>query len=564
MSIQGIQNEKYTGTIEESKLGDSTQNMYELDLEDGVVENTDKTTQRSCVSKNLEFLTDVNFKFVRSVFSLKKVLCPFTFRKFVLWVVYAILFLFITGYGSQLLELLGVPQFPSAYKFAEKGWLADYTIILVIVTSIDPVYMLLSVFFGKSTDKDLNKNHDKLPKNKSQCENMALVIVCHNSSGFIEGTVRSALVHFKPENVYIADNGNSENPTDDTNEVIHKLDPNINYRWVNKGNKSLSQFLTVKKLMEIDDIKYVMVIDDDTKIPAELSTPIEKFDDITKGIMYGIRAVDDEGKQESIWTRWQDMEFKIGDFIKKFQTKYGSVLFPHGAVSLWEKEMIYDILAESDTIFYVEDGKMGMHLSRNGYKLHYCQDVIFETLTPSSLIGKSPNFYEQRVRSWDFGEHMAIFKHFKSFFLGYVRKSIFGTLMMKISQLYLLITIINDWIKVPIIIVYTSRRPWFFLAIVMANIILNLLVVCIWNYWSCRNRPDVRVGFMTIWTSPIYRLITTITRILSVFYCCFIYWTNYKAHEYNKPGTLPDEYIQKLDKFNDEPIPHVVSPMWVR
>ena len=122
---------------------------------------------------------------------------------------------------------------------------------------------------------------------------------------------------------------------------------------------------------------------------------------------------------------------------------------------------------------------------------------------------------------------MAIFKHFESFFLGYVRKSIFGTLMMKISQLYLLITIINDWIKVPIIIVYTSRRPWFFLTIAMANIILNLLIVCIWNYWSCRNRPDVRVGFMTIWTSPIYRLITTIMRILSVFDCCFIYWTNY-------------------------------------
>lgn len=535
--------------------------MYDVDMEGGVVKMTEeKTPHKSTLSRNLDFLTDVDFDFLKTVFTLKRVLCPFTFRKFVLWVVYAILFLFITGYGSQLLELLGVPQFPSVYKFAEKAWLVDYTAILVIVTSIDPVYILLSVFFGKSTAKDLNKNHDNLAKNISQCNNMALVIVCHNSAGFIEGTLRSALVHFKPENVYIADNGNSENPTDDTKEVGHRVDPNINYRWVNKGNKSLSQFLTVKKLMGIDDIKYVMVIDDDTHIPVELSTPIEKFDDITKGIMYGIRGIDDEGKQDTIWTKWQDMEFKIGDFVKKFQDKYGTVLFPHGAVSLWEKDMIYEILAESDTIFYVEDGKMGMHLSRNGYKLHYCQDVMFDTLTPSSLIGKSPNFYQQRVRSWDFGEHMAIFKHLKSFFVGYVRKSIFGTLMMKVSQLYLLMTIINDWIKVPIIIAYTSRRPSFFMVVVMANIVLNLLIVCVWNYWSCRNRPDIRVGFVTILTSPIYRLITTITRVLSVFYCCFIYWTNFKPLPFKNPGILSDEYLNELDKYNQEPsIPETLA-----
>ena len=513
-------------------------------------EKQDQEQEQDKPTSSKNFITDIDVDFLKTIFTLKKVLFPITLRKCIHWIIYFIVFLFIFEFGSMFLSYIGFADFDSAYQYSKRIWLTNYDILYVMSLLIDPFYIMLSVIFGKSTEKDLFFFHPNKEDEKKDDEfiNTALVISCHNSVDIIEETLKSALVHFKPGNIYVADNGNSELPGDNTEEVVFSCNPMINYRWVKKGNKNFSQFLSVRNLMKRDDIKYVMVIDDDVKIPGNLTGSIDKFDDVTKGVMYGIKGVDEQGKQESIFTRWQDLEYKVGDFIKKFQTR-STVLFPHGAVSLWEKNAFYRLLGEMDTIFFAEDVKMGLHLLLNGYRLHYNQDCIFETITPSSILGESPNFYAQRVRSWDFGEHMMFTRHLRHFFVGYVRGSIFKSLLMRISQIYVLMTIFNDWFRIPIIVTYLTHRPYFFLATLALNVFINMVSILIYNYWSCRNRFD-KTDFVTIFTSPIYKLMTVIIRLFALFYCLFIYWPNYKPSPVKYPGLMSDEDLDEADYFN--------------
>ena len=515
---------------------------------------------------NLEFIRDINADYVKTLFSLKKVLSPLTPRKVCLWLVYLSFFMISSNFFK-----LG--QFSGLYYYAEKVWLADIDILIMIMfLAIDPFFLIVSIIFGKRSEliKKAAKIHpsdnenDTPPISESdhnEFDNIGLIIACHKSKDAIERTLRSALKHFPAQNIYVADNGNNDFPLDDTEQVVMDVDFMINYRWSNRGNKTLAQFLSVKAMMDRDDIKYVMIIDDDTKIPDLLTTSIEQIDDTTKGVMFGIKGVDEDGNQDCIWTKWQDLEYKLGDLVKEIQCKYATVLFPHGAVSLWEKETFFDILGKHDAIFFADDVKMGIFLMMNGYRLYYNPNVMFETEVPSSLIGKSPNFYNQRVRSWDFSEHMCTFQHLKHLLFGYIRNSWTRTVGMRVFQLYVLISIFNDWVKIPICILYFRRVPILFLMVLFGNMSMVLICTLVWNYWSCRKHPDVQVDLIVILTSPIYRLISSIIRVLSVFHCVFVYWPNYSPSALSEPGKICNEQLEIFEEYNDGKVSREPTPV---
>lgn len=503
----------------------------------------------------MEFIRDINPDYVKTLFSLKKVLSPLTPRKVCLWLVYFSLFLI----GSNVLKL---EQFFGLYYYAEKVWLADIDILLMFLfLAIDPLFLIMGILFGKRSGvkKKEAKRHPSDNENdtppisesdKKEFDSIGLIISCHKSKDVIERTLISALVHFPAQNIYVADNGNSDFPLDNTEDVVMDVDFMINYRWSNRGNKTLAQFLSVNAMMDRDDIKHVMIIDDDTKVPDVFTTSVEKIDDITKGIMFGIRGVDEDGNQDCIWTKWQDLEYKLGDLVKEIQCNYATVLFPHGAVSLWEKEIFFNILGQHDAIFFADDVKMGIFLMMNGYRLYYNTSVVFETEVPSSLIGKSPNYYNQRVRSWDFAEHMCTFKHLKHIFFGYVRNSWKRTVGMRVFQFYVIISIVNDWMKIPVCLLYFRRVPILFLTLILVNMSSVLICTFVWNYWSCRGQPDIQVDFFVILTSPIYRLMSSIIRVISVFHCVFVYWPNYSPSTLREPGKLSKEQLDIFEEYN--------------
>lgn len=98
----------------------------------------------------------------------------------------------------------------------------------------------------------------------------------------------------------------------------------------------MAQYLASRQIvLKRSDIKHILIIDDDVTLPENIRFPTERIDDLTRGIAIGIRGVDSHQGQKMLFTQWQDLEYKLSDYIRVWQDKYASVLFPHGAISLW-------------------------------------------------------------------------------------------------------------------------------------------------------------------------------------------------------------------------------------
>eukprot|EP00834_Sanchytrium_tribonematis_P000091 NODE_3_length_80033_cov_0.932970.p7 type:complete len:590 gc:universal NODE_3_length_80033_cov_0.932970:16560-18329(+) len=386
-NIIGQSNKKISGS--EKKL----QEMIAFRMVSGKPEDEELEDyiEPSTLKEELEFITNVDWAFVWSIFNIKPFFVPVTKRKIFLYILYILVGTFLSGFTVL----------PSAYDILAKFCSINAALLLVQFLMIDPSVVLACVLLCR---------YPPLPKKqRSNKENptIGLIITCHKSADAITETLKAALVHLEPQNIFIADNGNQKEPMDNTRSIIKGLDPRINYRWNNIGNKTLAQYLAVRDIdRNRKDIEHILIIDDDVTISAHLRFPVERIEGNTKALVIGIRGVDNKGKQKVLWTKWQDMEYKVSDFVKIFQDQYCSVMYPHGAISLWDKKILLQILVDHDAIFYADDVKMGMWLTRRGYRLGYYADAVVDTETPETILGPSPNYYNQRVRSWDFAEHM--------------------------------------------------------------------------------------------------------------------------------------------------------------
>ncbi|KAJ3091449.1 hypothetical protein HK102_000525 [Quaeritorhiza haematococci] len=485
--------------------------------------------------QHIEFLIKVDWKFVKTIFNVKPFFVPMTRRKVVLYTLYAVIAAALSGFQSL----------PSIWDLLVHVWNVNVLLLLIVYFLIDPISIIMCVVTCKYPPRP--------PRQTNPRENrkIALVITCHFSADLIQNTLKAALVHLRPQNIIVADNGNNASPGDDTRERVREVNRRIIYRYTNVGNKTLAQYLSVRYLMRHrPDIEYVMIIDDDVTLSPYLRFPVHKINDITKSIVYGIRGTDSAGTQNKIWTQWQDLEYKLTDFVKIFQDKYCSVLFPHGAISLWEKETLSMILGDHDAIFYADDVKMGMWLTRRGYRLAYYADEVVNTETPDTILGPLPNYYNQRIRSWDFAEHMLTWRHIKCFTQGHIQGKPHQTVLLKFFQLYSLYTNLMDWLKVPGTIYYIRQQPEFFNITFGIMLLINTLSILLWNYVSCRQRPDLKAGsgFVTIITFPIYKLISTLIRIIAMLRCFFVYWPRFRPKDC-RPNLLTDRRIREIEEW---------------
>ena len=332
------------------------------------------------IEEELEFITKIDFKFVATIFDIRPFFRPLTKRKVVLYIFYCILGAALAGFGVL----------PNGYMIFRQ--IANFSVAAMIIQIIvDPLLVLLGICISR---------YPKIPENQTtNLENptVAVVICTHNSAGVIEETINAALNHFEPQNIYVADNGFSEEPLDNTKELVHGISDLINYRWTNIGNKTLAQYLTVRYIHKMDKhIKHCLLLDDDVTVPLNLRFPVDQLEGNTKCMAYGIRGVDYDLEQKRLFTKWQDMEYKVSDFVRIFQDNYSSVLHPHGAISLWDKETLLRLLHDSDSIFYAEDVKMGKWVLQHGYHIAYYGDALVNTWSPETLLGEFPNYYSQR------------------------------------------------------------------------------------------------------------------------------------------------------------------------
>lgn len=101
----------------------------------------------------------------------------------------------------------------------------------------------------------------------SNTQDVALVIPCHNSElDEFELVLAAALRIFRPENIFVVENGNSPRPP---NHIFHDLvlsiEPRINYVWSPYGNKNIAEYVGA---LAAHRCKYICTIDDDVVLPV--------------------------------------------------------------------------------------------------------------------------------------------------------------------------------------------------------------------------------------------------------------------------------------------------------
>ncbi|KAL3894006.1 MAG: hypothetical protein SGCHY_005517 [Lobulomycetales sp.] len=492
----------------------------------------------------LGFIFRIDWNYILTILNPVPFFYPLTIRMLIFYALYiALAFIF-----SGLLD-----TFPDVWKMASILWSYNIPAILIFFLAIDPCVILLVTIFASypaqskppNSFTESGRRLDKTFQNRAT----ALVITCHHSElSILERTIRSALFHFKPENIHIAHNSNETEAAPDLRDLVASLDKRIHYQYSCIGNKTLSQYFACRFIHEGNikkaRIKYVLLLDDDVVLPASLDLPHEQIDDLTRAVAIGIRGVDSFGGRDLIFTQWQDLEYKLGDSTRLFQNRYGSVLFPHGkcfddackiniagAISLWELGTLFSALTEHDAIFYADDVKMGIWLLKNGYRLGFHAETLVSTETPETILGPRPNYYNQRVRSWDFA--------------GHVKDRPGATITVKVFQMYALYTSITDWLRVPILAYSVMASPETFNTTFWIMIGLNIGAILVWNYMGARKRPDVRVSFLAIMTFPFYKAFSSLLRIVSMVRCYLVYWPRFEEN-LARAGALTEQDVADI------------------
>lgn len=167
--------------------------------------------------------------------------------------------------------------------------------------------------------------------------------------------------------------------------------------------------------------------------------------------------------------------------MKVLQSECGSALFAHGAISLWQKDMMLAVLRQHNTLFDGEDLQMGviLHSFNAGYAIKTVAHVSVETAVPAHFIcahqHNSPkakkqynvpiihdllrpfiapfkcnawgcgfeekSLFRQRVCSWDKGSHRAFWWYVQLLLFNWS----FATIGLKPYLLYEIWSIVNDW-----------------------------------------------------------------------------------------------------------------------
>ena len=203
------------------------------------------------------------------------------------------------------------------------------------------------------------------PKPVTKCgreynRGIGVIIPCHKSHNEIVATLKACLRHFDEQQIYIVDN--SDNPPDQEmmrQKLLEEKFHCVNYIFQPIGNKTLALYTGA---IAAKDYYTLLIVDDDVRLLESMEFDTSLLTENTKAVSYSIRAVypgDDKRQSRFSWiVEFQDLEYKLCDFVKMFQSRFSTVTFPHGAISLWDRNTLIECLRAHDTVFYGEDIKV--------------------------------------------------------------------------------------------------------------------------------------------------------------------------------------------------------------
>ena len=125
-------------------------------------------------------------------------------------------------------------------------------------------------------------------------------------------------------------------------------------------------------------------------------------------------------------------------------------MFPHGAGSFWVREDFMKVLHHVDLIFYGDDLKKGMACMELDVGLSIESQVCLETVVPTTFAALPlPNYYTQRVRSWEMARHMMYWHWFKLVFHRARNQTLNHSFTQKFSFCYAIFANVIDWRRTP-------------------------------------------------------------------------------------------------------------------
>ncbi|QKX60961.1 uncharacterized protein TRUGW13939_08107 [Talaromyces rugulosus] len=443
--------------------------------------------------------------------------------------VYVILLAFI------YLVLVGLPLWNGAVywlywvvknKFViEGGW------AIVLGLSTLYAYLPLLILFEKdppapnAVDDEIDVEANKL---RDRVENTALMIPCYKSASIIGPTLEAALKIFPAQNIYVIANGNSATPLDDTEDVCRPY--GVNHIWSPVGSKIIAQFVGCYATKKFEN---VLLIDDDCLLPANFPVVSDRLVGRVKCIGYTIKSVGPNSSKGTFCQQAQDLEYKISGIQRALAGKIGSATFPHGAISLWNREFLQQTFHDHPGFTVSEDWFFGDSCRRLGGRIDMCTSVFVETETPSAVFFSSGGsrggfgemtIFKQRFMRWNFffvnGMYYNMKYIIKSWKLGWweLGAKIFVWQEVYETLLYLLTPFI-----LPMSFMARPAFSGFMLGITIAVYLLNVLI---FNEIHLRlKRERVSLAVLLFYYTP-YKMVLTFINVASC------YWSVYKYARY--------------------------------
>ena len=471
----------------------------------------------------------------------KKILClgysPIKYLKFiVLYLLYATFFYLFLTYDFGLIVIRFSDETNIPYLFL-------FVVSFIIILNKIIKFLLVRIPEQPKDDEIMDEGF------KSQT---SVLIPCHNSQDVIEDSIKSIIVHYYPQNVYIVENDNRPMPKNSIIEdICNKY--NVNYIYVPRGNKSNAMKYGLASITT----KYVLTMDDDTMLPEKFCPKEDMFleDERVAGISFIIKM----RYRNSLIRRLVDFDYLMFNY-SNYTQNYSTNKLLVGIAALYKTELyrLQNVInPATDMLPYGEDGYAGMILRLNNYKikqdfrnhvLSYCPDKLFFSLqeivcggNPKCISGyNATNIWKQRSLRWFRSSYTKLLVNLYLFFT-YISKGktcmktilenihyrivniySFMLIYFAISVLYQLYYNINTIegsynLQINKTTLHIPKLLVDFLLIHSGLYITNILFILYYKFIMFRKRSDIQITFDVVLLYPLFLIYLFLVRVFGFF-----------------------------------------------
>lgn len=375
----------------------------------------------------------------------------------------------------------------------------------------------------------------------AETANLAIVIPCHNTQPeTLIRTVESCLSYVRPHQIFVVENGNEcHGPSEIRDALCNANLHAVQYLYNPYANKTLALYAGC---LAARHYTHILTIDDDVILPSRMVLGTHLIDESVRAVCYPILPIAPVGQRSSSLAAqalitWQRVEYQLSDYSKLLQSFCGSAVYPHGAISLWDRATLIQCCRDHDTVFFADDLKMGWWLQKRGYRLQMLANSVVETAAPTLFWswahhGRS-SLWRQRVCSWDMAEHVYHGEFFSMLWESQHRGM--AGISLGFYQMWACLTLMADWIRLPVTILTIAWNAHAFALWIFVVSMGYIAVLLIWNDMAYRRSPLRRCPILAVMTFPMYKIY-----ILSLRVCGMMRAFVWYLPRFTRPPSIPE------------------------